>query len=72
MLFRSHLLFVYAVIFVLSLYNVNTFTAFKQPKPLQSFSWQNCGPASDAVRVQTLDLGPDPVKVPGEILCSRI
>jgi len=69
MAFYLHLNFVYTLLFLLSLYNVNAFKAAEWPKksPIMGFSWRNCGPSSDAIQIKALDVIPDPVMVPGNL-----
>ena len=34
---------------------------------VKSFKFSNCGKSSDPINVSSLELGPDPVKIPGNI-----
>ena len=34
---------------------------------VKSFKFQNCGKSSDPIQVESLTLGPDPLKIPGNI-----
>ena len=40
----------------------------KESGPMvQGFTFENCGKSSDPIKVTKLQLGPDPVKIPGNI-----
>lgn len=36
-------------------------------KPKLGFSWGNCGPATLPLRLVSLSLSPDPIRIPGKI-----
>ena len=40
------------------------------PKAIRKFSFQNCGPASDPMKVKDLSVTPDPMVLPGNITFS--
>ncbi|CAF1028089.1 unnamed protein product [Adineta ricciae] len=42
---------------------------FKWPKELQNlkFSWENCGPSTDPIKIVSLAVGPDPIRLPVNI-----
>jgi len=35
---------------------------------LKTFSWKDCGSASDPAHIESADASPDPIKFPGKIL----
>ncbi len=45
-------------------YNVNKLLKEAQNKSLK-FSWQNCGPPNDILKLSSLNVSPDPVPLPG-------
>jgi hypothetical protein len=69
MAFKIHLLFAYIALCLLSLhadaFSLRSWLG-KEPE-LVGFSWHNCGPGSDPFQVKSLDLTPDPVRVPGNV-----
>ncbi|CAF0849126.1 unnamed protein product [Rotaria sordida] len=65
MIFNNHLFLIYIFLFFISLYNANTLT-FTISSDFD-LSWDNCGPSEDPVQLKSLDISPDPIRVPGNI-----
>ncbi|CAF2862292.1 unnamed protein product [Rotaria sp. Silwood2] len=65
MIFYNYLFLIYNSLLFISLYNVNTFS-FELSLDFD-LSWDNCGPSQDPVQLKSLDISPDPIKVPGNV-----
>ena len=46
------------------------FESDELPKAIRKFSFQNCGPATDPMKVKDLTVTPDPMSLPGNITFS--
>ncbi|CAF0836033.1 unnamed protein product [Adineta steineri] len=52
-----------SLLLFVSFYTVNTF-GFTKTIDL-NLSWNNCGPNSDSIQLQSLSITPDPIRIPG-------
>lgn len=65
MISRANLLFAFGALCLLSVIHAH-------PLKVNSFSWQDCGPAAYPDHVKSLSVGPDPLTIPGKTLDIQV